>query len=209
MAAALRADSGLTNQAVEERLRYLSVAKTFMRVALEDVELAGQAIMISYYTANRDPECFADPHALDIHRRALGHLAFGHDTHLCLGAQLARVEMRVAFPVLINRFPTLHLADGDLPEDFGSLRIHRPATCNRAGLQKISASIRAFSARVHRYSHVIALLTCFANLLIGHFAETNANAECCDRQDSGADAGSDDEPIGVRGERLLEELRRD
>ncbi|MFI9504737.1 cytochrome P450 [Nocardia sp. NPDC052566] len=114
--AALRADPALTDQAVEELLRYLSVAKTFMRTALEDVELAGQTIkagqvvIASYHTANRDPERFTDPHTLDLHRSSDGHLAFGHGTHLCLGAQLARVEMRVAFPALLNRFPSLRLA---------------------------------------------------------------------------------------------------
>ncbi len=114
--AALRADSGLTDGAVEELLRYLSVAKQFLRVALEDVELggrtikAGATVILSYNTANRDPERFADPHALDLRRQDGGHLAFGHGIHQCLGQQLARVEMRVAFPALFNRFPTLRLA---------------------------------------------------------------------------------------------------
>ncbi|MER7500929.1 cytochrome P450 [Nonomuraea pusilla] len=114
--AALRADPTLTDQAVEELLRYLTVAKTFMRTALEDVELGGQtikagtAVILSYNTANRDPERFSDPHVLDLRRRDGGHLAFGHGIHQCLGQQLARVEMRVAFPALINRFPTLRLA---------------------------------------------------------------------------------------------------
>ncbi|GGS98021.1 cytochrome P450 [Planobispora rosea] len=114
--AALRADPTLTDRAVEELLRYLSVAKMFMRTALEDVELggrtikAGTAVLVSYSTANRDPERFADPHVLDLSRQDGGHLAFGHGIHQCLGQQLARVEMRVALPALINRFPTLRLA---------------------------------------------------------------------------------------------------
>jgi cytochrome P450 len=114
--AALRADPALADQAVEELLRYLSVAKTFMRTALQDVELGGQIIeagttvILSYATANRDPERFADPHVLDLRRQDGGHLAFGHGIHQCLGQQLARVEMRVAFPALVNRFPTLRLA---------------------------------------------------------------------------------------------------
>ncbi|WP_440104873.1 cytochrome P450 [Streptosporangium sp. H16] len=114
--AALRADPGLTDGAVEELLRYLSVAKQFPRVALEDVELggrtikAGATVILSYNTANRDPERFADPHALDLRRQDGGHLAFGHGIHQCLGQQLARVEMRVAFPALFDRFPTLRLA---------------------------------------------------------------------------------------------------
>ncbi|MFE5711068.1 cytochrome P450 [Streptomyces sp. NPDC056501] len=114
--AALRADPTLVDQAVEELLRYLTVAKSFMRTALEDVEVGGQLIeagttvVLSYNTANRDPERYPDPHALDLGREAGGHLAFGHGIHLCLGAQLARVEMRVAFTALVSRFPTLRLA---------------------------------------------------------------------------------------------------
>lgn len=114
--AALRADPSLADSAVEELLRYLSVAKTFMRTALEDVELKGQVIeagtpvILSYNTANRDPERFTDPHRLDVTRQANGHLAFGHGPHLCLGQQLARVEMRVALPALFERFPSLRLA---------------------------------------------------------------------------------------------------
>ncbi|MET9567348.1 cytochrome P450 [Streptomyces tauricus] len=114
--AALRDEPDLTDRAVEELLRYLSVGKTFMRTALEDVEIAGQTIkagqplIMSYNTANRDPERFADPHVLDLRRKVGGHLAFGHGIHQCLGQQLARVEMRVAFPALFNRFPTLRLA---------------------------------------------------------------------------------------------------
>ncbi|MEU1907510.1 cytochrome P450, partial [Streptomyces hygroscopicus] len=55
-------------------------------------------------------ERFPDPHVLDLHRQDGGHLAFGHGIHQCLGQQLARVEMRVAFPALLDRFPTLRLA---------------------------------------------------------------------------------------------------
>ncbi|WP_327152101.1 cytochrome P450 [Nocardia sp. NBC_01329] len=135
--AALRADPALTDHAIEELLRYLSVAKTFMRAALEDVELAGrtieagQVVVASFHTANRDPERFTDPHALDLHRRVDGHLAFGHGAHLCLGAQLARVEMRVAFPALINRFPTLRLA---VPAEEVALR---PETADIYGVKSL------------------------------------------------------------------------
>ncbi|MFE0154269.1 cytochrome P450 [Nonomuraea sp. NPDC059007] len=114
--AALRADPSLTEKAVEELLRYLTVGKTFMRTALEDVELGGQRVaagsmvILSYNTANRDPERFSDPHVLDLRRQDGGHLAFGHGIHQCLGQQLARIEMRVAFAALVKRFPTLRLA---------------------------------------------------------------------------------------------------
>ncbi|KYF77195.1 cytochrome [Sorangium cellulosum] len=113
--ATLRARPEIVDLAVEELLRYLSVAKTFQRTALEDVELGGQTIkagttvILSYNTANRDPERFADPDTLDIQRQAIGHMAFGHGAHVCLGQQLARIEMRVALPALVKRFPTLRL----------------------------------------------------------------------------------------------------
>ncbi|RJL30015.1 cytochrome P450 [Bailinhaonella thermotolerans] len=114
--AALREDPGLVNGAVEELLRYLSIANTGLRGVLEDVELggaplkAGDTVVISLDVANRDPAKFPGPDALDLRRSATGHLAFGHGVHQCLGQQLARVEMRVAFPALLARFPGLRLA---------------------------------------------------------------------------------------------------
>ncbi|GLY24118.1 cytochrome P450 [Micromonospora sp. NBRC 101691] len=135
--AALRADPGLADGAVEELLRYLSVAKTFMRTALEDVEVGGQTIragspvILSYHTANRDPERFADPHVLDLRRQDGGHLAFGHGIHQCLGQQLARVELRVAFPALVDRFPTLRLA---VPPEEVDLR---PETADIYGVKSL------------------------------------------------------------------------
>ncbi|EKX66380.1 cytochrome P450 [Streptomyces ipomoeae] len=135
--AALRADPALTDGAVEELLRYLSVAKTFMRTALEDVELGGQTIeagttvVLSYNTANRDPERFADPHVLDLRRPYDGHLAFSHGIHQCLGQQLARVEMRVAFRALVDRFPTLRLA---VPAEEVGLR---PETADIYGVKSL------------------------------------------------------------------------
>ncbi|MFD7324848.1 cytochrome P450 [Streptomyces sp. NPDC059875] len=113
---ALRADPALAEQTVEELLRYLSVADPLPRAALEDVEVegrlirAGETVTISVQATNRDPHKFLEPDRLDIHRRATGHLSFGHGAHQCLGQQLARVEMTVAFPALFARFPTLRLA---------------------------------------------------------------------------------------------------
>lgn len=135
--AALRADSEIVDEAVEELLRYLTVGKTFMRTALEDVELGGQtikagsAIILSYATANRDPERFPNPHALDLQRQNGGHLAFGHGIHQCLGQQLARVEIRVALPALVNRFPTLRLA---VPADEVAIR---PETADIFGVKSL------------------------------------------------------------------------
>ncbi|WP_433260104.1 cytochrome P450 [Actinosynnema sp. CS-041913] len=114
--AALRADPSLTDHAIEELLRYLSIIPFTIRVALEDVELAGvlvkagESVTVSIPAANRDPERFADPDTLDLSRPAGGHVAFGHGIHQCLGQQLARVELRVALPALLDRFPSLRLA---------------------------------------------------------------------------------------------------
>jgi cytochrome P450 len=60
--------------------------------------------------ANHDPQRFDNPDTLDIHRKARGHLSFGHGIHQCLGQQLARIEMRAGFEGLLRRFPTLKLA---------------------------------------------------------------------------------------------------
>ncbi|MFD7920437.1 cytochrome P450 [Streptomyces sp. NPDC059740] len=115
-AAALRADPALLPGAVEELLRYLSVADIFYRYATEDIELCGETIaegstvVVSLLAANRDPARFEDPDTLDVRRAARGHLSFGHGVHQCLGQQLARIEMRAGFEGLLRRFPTLELA---------------------------------------------------------------------------------------------------
>lgn len=102
--------------AVEELLRYLSIIPFTVRVALDDVELAGEvikageAVTLSIPAADRDPARYPDPDALDLRRHATGHVAFGHGIHQCLGQQLARIEMQVAFPALFARFPALRLA---------------------------------------------------------------------------------------------------
>ncbi|MEJ8652479.1 cytochrome P450 [Streptomyces sp. MS1.AVA.3] len=114
--AELRANPDLMPGAVEELLRYLSIADIFYRYATEDIELGGEIIgkgstvVVSLLAANHDPQRFDNPDALDIHRTARGHLSFGHGIHQCLGQQLARIEMRAGFEGLLRRFPTLKLA---------------------------------------------------------------------------------------------------
>ncbi len=114
--AELRADPDLLPDAVEELLRYLSIADIFFRYATEDIELGGETIpegstvIVSLLAANRDPLRFDNPDTLDVHRKARGHLSFGHGIHQCLGQQLARIEMRAGFEGLLRRFPTLELA---------------------------------------------------------------------------------------------------
>ncbi|MCM6772223.1 cytochrome P450 [Nocardia sp. CDC159] len=127
--AALRADPDLADSAVEELLRYVTIAHTGARAALEDVELggqlirAGETVALSGSAANRDPDRFDDPDVLDLRRRATGHVAFGHGAHLCLGHQLARVELRIALPALLTRFPRLALAiePEQVPLRYGNL----------------------------------------------------------------------------------------
>ncbi|WP_410603593.1 cytochrome P450 [Amycolatopsis sp. lyj-90] len=114
--AELRADAELLPGAVEELLRYLSVADIFFRYATEDLELggetipAGSTVVVSLLAANHDPRRFTDPGTLDIHRNARGLLSFGHGVHQCLGQQLSRIEMRAGFEGLLRRFPDLELA---------------------------------------------------------------------------------------------------
>ncbi|WP_024803522.1 cytochrome P450 [Nocardia sp. BMG51109] len=114
--ATIREDPDSIDGAVEEILRYLSVAQTgLIRTATEDTELGGQHIaegdlvMLSLCTANRDHQIFPDPDTFDITRRIDDHVAFGHGTHRCLGAPLARTEMCVALPALARAFPGLRL----------------------------------------------------------------------------------------------------
>lgn len=114
---ALVADPSLTGNAVEELLRYLSIVTSFVvRGALEEVEIeghrigAGESVVVSVPMVNRDPERFDAPNELNLHDSAQGHLAFGHGVHQCLGQQLARVEMRIGYRSLFDRFPELRLA---------------------------------------------------------------------------------------------------
>ncbi|GAB2643373.1 cytochrome P450 [Nocardia goodfellowii] len=114
--ALLRTEPDRADQAVEELLRFLSIVQTGARSALADVQVEGQLIRkgqtvaVSLPAANRDPRKFEDPDTFDIRRNAVGHVAFGYGVHQCLGQQLARVEMRVALPALVQRFPSLRLA---------------------------------------------------------------------------------------------------
>lgn len=113
----LRANPEKTPQAVEELLRFLSVAHSGIpRVTTEEVELGGQTVpageqvLFALSAANRDPALTDDPDRLDLSRRPTPHVAFGHGPHHCLGAPLARMELCAAIPALLNRFPDLHLA---------------------------------------------------------------------------------------------------
>jgi cytochrome P450 len=112
----LRADPALMPSAVEEMLRWWTPVMTFRRTATSDCELGGQRIeegdkvVVSFISANRDDMMFADPGRFDIRRHPNPHLAFGHGPHFCLGAHLARVQMRALFQEVLCRTSTLTYA---------------------------------------------------------------------------------------------------
>jgi len=116
-AAAVRDDPEVVPGAIEELLRYVSpVQFAPRRVALEDVEIAGvlirkgEGVFALNPAANRDPAMFDDPDRLDVRRDASHHLAFGFGIHQCLGQMLARIELQVVFPLLLQRMPNLRVA---------------------------------------------------------------------------------------------------
>ncbi|WP_326943615.1 cytochrome P450 [Amycolatopsis sp. NBC_01307] len=110
---------GEVNQTVEEILRMTATSGTgLLRYAHEDVEVAGtrimrgDAVLISSDAANRDAAAFADPDEFDPGRTPNVHLAFGTGAHVCIGANLARTELRTVFPALFRAFPDMRLAVG-------------------------------------------------------------------------------------------------
>ncbi|MER7972658.1 MULTISPECIES: cytochrome P450 [unclassified Streptomyces] len=116
LAAVRDGDPRLVAGAVEELLRYLTITHMGRRrVALADIEIggttirAGDAVICAGDLANRDPEVFEDPDELRVDRQARRHLAFGSGPHQCLGQNLARVELQLAYPALLRRFPGLRL----------------------------------------------------------------------------------------------------
>lgn len=105
----------LVPQALEEVLRYCSPVQTMIRTVKKTTVLRGQTLtagqMVNLWigSANHDEDRFERPDLFDIHRNPNPHLAFGHGIHFCLGAQLARLESRIAIQTLLKRFPEFHL----------------------------------------------------------------------------------------------------
>ena len=116
----LKAGADLT-VATEEFIRYVTPIHNMCRVARVDTAVHGQAIsagqqvVLMYSSANRDPAHFVDPERLDVTRHPNNHIAFGFGTHFCLGAALARMEIRTFFEELIRRVRTFRLAPGAEP----------------------------------------------------------------------------------------------
>ena len=115
--AAVGADPSLATPAAEEMIRWTSPVRHFLRQAQEDTELHGQAIaagervLLSYWSANRDEDVFADPMRFDVHRADLtDSIAFGIGAHHCLGSQVARRELRTFLPKLLDRMEAIELA---------------------------------------------------------------------------------------------------
>jgi cytochrome P450 len=114
--ARLQADPSLMGTAIDEMIRWTTPVKHFMRTATEDYELsgttikAGEDVLLSYWAANRDEAVFADPFTFDVGRTPNKHLAFGFGVHYCLGAMLARMELKALFSALLPRLKSVELA---------------------------------------------------------------------------------------------------
>ena len=111
----LRQSPDLMPSAIEELLRYDAPVQLDVRVALEDVEFdgrdvkKGQGIMVLLGSANRDPEVFSEPDRLDLTRQEANHISFGRGIHHCLGASLARLEGRLTFEAIMERFANIRM----------------------------------------------------------------------------------------------------
>ncbi|MCV7235130.1 cytochrome P450 [Mycobacterium branderi] len=108
-------DLGLMPLATEEMIRWVTPVKEFMRTAAEDTTVrgvpiaAGESVLLSYVSANRDEDVFADPFRFDVGRDPNKHLAFGYGVHFCLGAALARMEVNSFFTELLPRLKSIEL----------------------------------------------------------------------------------------------------
>ncbi len=125
------ADRSLIPKLVEETLRFEPPIQFLFRRAREDVEVAGRtipkdsAVVALIGSANRDERVFERPDEFDVTRDATGHLSFGFGNHFCLGASLARLEMRVIIESLIDELPGLQPA-GDNRENVDSFMMRGP-----------------------------------------------------------------------------------
>ena len=113
----LQKEPGLTEQAIEELLRYAGLARILFRRATEDINLngchisKGERIILRIIAANRDPEHFSNPDQLDVTRRGTGQLALGAGPHSCVGANLIRMAAVTITRPLLERFASVNLAE--------------------------------------------------------------------------------------------------
>ena len=107
---------------MEEFIRWVTPVLNMRRTATVDHELHGRQIrkgdelLLLYASANRDPRVFENPEVLDVTRKQDRHVAFGFGTHFCVGAHLARLEIRVMFEELLRRIPDWELVDATEPK---------------------------------------------------------------------------------------------
>jgi cytochrome P450 family 142 subfamily A polypeptide 1 len=119
--AVLRAEPDAIDVGVEELLRWVTPIKNMSRTVTREVELHGQTlhegdqVILMYPSANRDASVFEDPDRFDLRRNPNPHIAFGFGPHFCMGASLARLELKVMFSELLERLPDLHLAGDPMP----------------------------------------------------------------------------------------------
>jgi cytochrome P450 len=112
----LRANMDLMPLAAEEMIRWVTPVKEFMRTAQQDTTVrgvpiaAGESVLLSYASANRDEDIFDDPFRFDVGRDPNKHNAFGYGVHFCLGAALARMEVNSFFSELVPRLKSIELA---------------------------------------------------------------------------------------------------
>jgi cytochrome P450 len=123
-------DPGLVPTAVDEMIRWVSPVKHFMRTAVTDTAVggvpigAGEAALLSYPSANRDEDVFADPQTFDVGRTPNKHVGFGFGAHYCLGTHLARLEGRALYAELVPRLRSVELAGS--PEYMETLFVGGP-----------------------------------------------------------------------------------
>jgi hypothetical protein len=109
----LRDDLGLMPTATEEMIRWVTPVKHFMRTAASDTVVrgtpivAGESVLLSYVSANRDEDIFDDPFRFDVGREPNKHVAFGFGVHFCMGAALARMEINSFFSELLPRLKSI------------------------------------------------------------------------------------------------------
>jgi cytochrome P450 len=133
LAERLRAEPALWDTAIDELLRVVGPARTMARkVAATHVRgghelAAGETVLLSIAAANHDANVFEKPAALDLARRPNPHLGFGWGPHYCLGANLARLEARIALRTLLERFPHLRAAEPVPPLSGGVMGFERRA----------------------------------------------------------------------------------
>jgi cytochrome P450 len=142
----LRQQPGLISKLVEEVLRLEPPVISLFRVCTRDVNVNGQrlkqgdAVLMHFGGANRDPEAFADPGDLDMARTSNRHLTFGGGPHRCIGSHLARLNLRVIFEEILSRMQDIRITSGDAPR-------RTPASMER-GLEYLPISFTPSHATV-------------------------------------------------------------